>query len=206
LRAIQGGSIIHAAAARLCRRTLKEGLLVAEPDDVVRFWKEAGPERWFAKDEAFDREFAEAFLNEHEAAANGALIAWRADPVGAFALVLLLDQFPRNAFRGEPRAFATDARGLEEADRAVARGFDAQIEKELRVFFYLPFEHAENLADQERAVALITALGDAEFTRYAVLHRDVIARFGRFPHRNRILGRISSAEEEAFLASGGFAG
>lgn len=168
--------------------------------EVVAFWREAGPARWFVADPGFDAA-CHAFHDTYEAAADGALADWIATPDGALALVLLLDQFPRNLFRGTPRAFATDAQAREVAEAAVEAGHDAAIEPDLRHFLYLPFEHAEDLAYQERAVALIDALGDAESLKYAHQHRDVIARFGRFPHRNAMLGRRSTPEELAYLAS-----
>jgi uncharacterized protein (DUF924 family) len=128
------------------------------------------------------------------------------DAEGALALVLLLDQFPRNIYRRSPHAFATDLLAQGIALRAVEKRFDAATDTFLRVFFYLPFEHAEDPALQERSVTLIEALRDAEFAKYATLHRDIIARFGRFPHRNAVLGRKSTPEELQFLAEGGFAG
>jgi uncharacterized protein (DUF924 family) len=175
------------------------------PAEVVSFWREAGPSRWFRKDEVFDAQFRDRFLTAHEAAVAGALAAWESQAESCLALLILLDQFPRNAFRGSPRVFASDAAALALAHRAVARGFDQQTEQALRNFFYLPFMHAESLADQERAVALATPLG-GDALRFAVLHRDIVARFGRFPHRNALLGRTSTPEEIRFLAEGGFAG
>lgn len=173
--------------------------------DVVTFWHDAGPERWFAKDDAFDAEFCARFLAAHEAAAAGRLDQWMETAGGALALMILLDQFPRNAFRDRARMFATDAQAMLLADQAIAAGHDLAVDPALRVFFYLPFEHSEALADQDRAVSLITPLG-GEVLRYAEIHRDVIERFGRFPHRNKILGRQSTPEELEFLAAGGFAG
>jgi uncharacterized protein (DUF924 family) len=173
--------------------------------DVLSFWREAGPKRWFRKDEAFDAEFRSRFLRCHEAAAAGELDAWAGDASGALALLILLDQFPRNAFRGMACMFRTDEKAREIARAAVAAGFDMQLESELRNFFYLPFMHSENLADQDRAVELTRTLGDDPL-RYAIVHRDIIARFGRFPHRNAALGRVTTPEEQRFLDEGGFAG
>ena len=173
--------------------------------DVASFWRDAGPDRWFAKNDAFDAEFGTRFLAAHEAAARGELSRWAKEPEGALALLVLLDQFPRNTFRGHARAFATDPRALAVARDAIEAGLDLRIDEELRRFFYLPFMHSESLADQERSVELNAAL-DANTQRFAVLHRDIIARFGRFPHRNRLLGRASSPEEQRFLDEGGFAG
>jgi uncharacterized protein (DUF924 family) len=172
--------------------------------EIVRFWRDAA-KFWWVKDETFDGR-CRAFEAEHHAAARRELAHWEMDAEGALALVLLLDQIPRNIYRGSPHAFATDGMAQAVAQRAVAQRFDAVTEGQLRVFFYLPYEHAETLELQEKAVRLVESLGDATFTRYAILHRDIIARFGRFPHRNVILGRASTAEELAFLADGGFAG
>ena len=174
--------------------------------DVVDFWRTAGPARWFAKDDAFDAEFRERFFDKYHQAAQHELTAWADTPEGALALVLLLDQFPRNCFRGDADAFATDALARAIADRAIAAGFDRAVDAGLRLFFYLPLEHSENIADQQRAVALCRELGDADYLKYAGMHCDVIARFGRFPHRNAVLGRDTTPEEQAFLDTGGFAG
>jgi uncharacterized protein (DUF924 family) len=176
------------------------------PAEVVAFWREAGPQRWYDQDPAFDSLIASRFLTLHEAAARGDCAAFEDTAQGALALLILFDQFPRNMFRGTARAFATDALARAVADRAIARGFDAASEPMLRMFFYLPFMHSETLADQDRCVALAGALGDQNQLRYAIEHRDIIARFGRFPHRNRTLGRHTTAAEQKFLDDGGFAG
>ena len=173
--------------------------------DVVAFWREAGPDRWFVKDNAFDQRFRTHGLALHEAAVRGALSSWTATAEGALALVLLLDQFPRNCFRGTARMFATDVLARSVASAAIDAGHDQAVEPELRLFFYLPFEHAENLDDQDRAVALITPLGERNLT-FAEEHRAIIRRFGRFPHRNAVLGRKTTPEEQRFLDEGGFAG
>ncbi len=175
----------------------------ANAEAVVDFWREAGAARWFRHDADFDARFRERFMDAHHAAARRELDAWNEHAQGALALQILLDQFPRNAFRGDAHAFATDALARTFADRAIAAGLDTAIDPDLRVFLYLPFEHSESMADQERAVALITPLG-GELLRYAEIHRDVIARFGRFPHRNTVLGRVTTAAEKAFLDAGGF--
>jgi uncharacterized protein (DUF924 family) len=174
--------------------------------EIVRFWREAGPDKWFAKDEAFDAEIRKRLLAAYEAAAAGQLPDWEATPDGVYALLLLLDQFPRNMFRGSPKAFATDALALSVAERAIARGFDAHYANPERRFFYLPLQHAEDLAHQERCVALSRASGDEDSTKWAIVHRDIIRDFGRFPHRNHVLGRETTPEERAFLAEGGFSG
>jgi len=173
--------------------------------DVVGFWREAGPQRWFRKDEAFDQRCRAVLQQAHEAAARGEVGHWAASAEGALALVLLLDQFPRNAFRDTARMYATDPLAREIADQALRAGFDREVEPALARFFYLPFMHSERLEDQERSVAMNLPLGD-DSGRYALHHRDIIRRFGRFPHRNALLGRASTAEEQAFLAEGGFAG
>jgi uncharacterized protein (DUF924 family) len=178
----------------------------ATPADVLTFWFGAGPQKWFTKDQSFDAEIHEKFLPTYEAAAQGQLVNWETSPEEALALVIVLDQFPRNIFRGTPRAFATDALSRAVADRAIARGFDKQLGLPNRNFFYLPFMHSEALADQERCVALCRGGDDENTLKYAELHADIIRRFGRFPHRNSVLGRVSTAEEQAFLCSGGFAG
>lgn len=175
------------------------------PSKVVSFWRDAGTKKWFGKDPAFDAEFRDKFLAAHEAAAANGLDMWAATPEGSLALLILLDQFPRNCFRGTERMFATDAKALEVAAAAVANGQDQKLDEELRAFVYLPFEHSEELADQDRSVELFTPLGE-EMLRWADMHRDIIRRFGRFPHRNEILGRESTPEEIEFLKAGGFAG
>ena len=175
------------------------------PADVVAFWRAAGPERWFAKDAAFDDEIRRRFLKAHEAAATGKLTEWEAGAEGALALLILLDQFPRNMFRGAARAFATDALARAIASRAILNGFDGAF-PDLRGFFYLPFEHSEDLADQERGITLYKAAGDEDGLKWAELHADIIRRFGRFPHRNAVLGRVGTPDEQKFLDDGGFAG
>lgn len=172
---------------------------------VVDFWREAGPGRWFAKDADFDQQFRERFFSLYEKAARGELANWLKTPNGALALVLLLDQYPRNSFRNTPRMYATDAAARNAADTAIAAGHDRAIEVGLQVFIYLPFGHSEDLADQERSVALAERLGDPTLT-LAKHHRDIVRRFGRFPHRNPILGRPMRPEEQRFLDEGGFAG
>lgn len=163
--------------------------------------------KWFARSEAFDREIARRFSAVHADAATGRLDHWQGDAEGCLALVLVLDQFPRNMFRDTPRAFATDAKARAVAAHAVATGLDRDLHQRGRQFLYLPFEHSENLADQERCLALMKTLPgwQAENSAYdwARRHCDIIARFGRFPHRNAILGRVSTPEEERFLAQPG---
>ena len=170
--------------------------------DIVSFWLEAGYDKWFARNDAFDSEFRARFLDAHFAAARREFEAWMESAEGAMALMILLDQFPRNVFRNSAHAYATDSLARHYARRAIAAGFDARIDPLLRVFFYMPFEHSEEAADQSRSVELAAAL-DENYMKYAVAHRDVIARFGRFPHRNRALGRDNTPEEQAWLDAGG---
>lgn len=173
--------------------------------EIVEFWHEAGPDRWFAKDETFDREFHGRFLDRHFAAARRDLDHWAETPEGSLALIILLDQFPRNCFRGTGHMFATDPLARHFARRAIAAGHDKAIAEELRVFVYLPFEHSENIEDQRRSVELTRSLPE-EYMKYAVEHLEIIKHFGRFPHRNPALGRETTPEEQAFLDGGGFAG
>jgi uncharacterized protein (DUF924 family) len=180
-------------------------LLTAQPEDVLGFWREAGPSRWFRKDSVFDSEFRARFHAAHEAALRGELDTWAQDCNGALALLILLDQFPRNCFRGTPRMFEGDEHARAIAIRAVQAGFDEAVETPLRNFFYLPFMHSEFLPDQDLGVTLTSKLGD-EALRYAIMHRDIIQKFGRFPHRNTVLGRSTTPEEQRFLDDGGFSG
>jgi uncharacterized protein (DUF924 family) len=174
-------------------------------DDIVAFWQDAGPSMWFAKNHDFDRRFRDQFFCAYEAASHGELDGWLATPQSALALLILLDQFPRNAFRGTARMYESDARARDLAKRAIAAGHYLQLGSELRVFLYLPLHHSEQLDDQERAVALMSELGE-ESARAAEQHCAIIRRFGRFPHRNAILGRAMTAAEQDYLDRGGFAG
>lgn len=178
----------------------------AEAAEIIRFWRDAGPDRWYRKDDAFDREIADRFGQLHAGARSGDNDPWAENPDGALALILLLDQFSRNIFRGTAQAFAQDAKALRIAHEAIARGFDKQADPVLRAFFYLPFMHSERIADQERCVALCHSLPDPENLPYAREHERIIRRFGRFPHRNPSLGRHTSPAEQVFLSGGGFAG
>lgn len=187
---------------------------MSSPREVLEFWfGEHARSRWFAKDTAFDDEIRSRFEADTIAANAGERAAWLADADGALALAILLDQFPRNMYRGSARAFACDARAREVAARAIERGLDAAVPVERRLFFYLPFEHSESLADQDRAVELFTRWVEAhdpaqradadDEMKYVRRHREIIERFGRFPHRNAALGRASTEEELAFLAGPG---
>ncbi len=176
---------------------------MATPAELLDFWRNAGMAKWFNGGEAFDAQCRARWHEAHHAAARREFGHWMEDADGALALVLLLDQIPRNIHRGSAHAYATDGLALHYANRALDAGFDARVEPALRMFLYLPFEHSEAMADQARAVALFEALGPGEGLDYARAHREVIARFGRFPHRNAALGRTSTAEEQAWLDAGG---
>lgn len=169
---------------------------------IVAFWHDAGLGKWFGGGAAFDVE-CERFRGLHFSAARSEHADWLYDADGALALLLLLDQIPRNLFRGSAHSYATDPLARHYADRAITAGHDQAVEPLLRGFFYLPFEHSEALADQDRAITLFDALGNANYLNYAKAHRDVIARFGRFPHRNAALGRDNTAGEQAWLEAGG---
>lgn len=158
---------------------------------------------WFEADAAFDGEVRQRFEADVASAARGGHDAMAVDAEGALALVILLDQFPRNIYRSTPRAFAADAKARDVARNALAAGHDQAVAPFMRAFLYLPFEHSEDIADQDRSVALFRALGDESYLGFAIAHRDVIARFGRFPHRNAILGRRSTPDELAYLRQPG---
>jgi uncharacterized protein (DUF924 family) len=175
------------------------------PTDVVQFWKESGPDRWFGGGDEFDVQCRTRFLEAHLLAARREYEDWLATAEGALALVLLLDQIPRNVFRRSGHAYATDPLARHYATRALTLGYDTQVDLPLRSFFYLPFQHSEAMADQERALELFARL-PAGADRWARHHHDIIQRFGRFPHRNAPLGRESTHAERAFLAEGGFTG
>jgi uncharacterized protein (DUF924 family) len=172
---------------------------------VTKFWRDAGEDAWFEKDDAFDADFRNRFLELHYAAARRECDDWNAHAEGSLALMILLDQFPRNCFRGSAHMYATDPLARYFADRAIAAGQDLELDEQLRVFLYLPFEHSESLADQQRSVEL-TAARAPDYVKYAEEHLEIVQRFGRFPHRNLMLGRATTAEEQAFLDGGGFSG
>ncbi|HSM80995.1 MAG TPA: DUF924 family protein [Nodosilinea sp.] len=191
---------------------------IERAEEILRFWfgdpadraGEYGQQRqvWFKKDAAFDETIRRRFGADHGRAERGELAAWRGQPRSCLALVVLLDQFSRNLFRGEARSFGCDRTALATANYALEQGYDQQVLPVERMFFYLPLEHSENLADQDRSVALVQALdaahpGFASTLDYALRHREVIRRFGRFPHRNTILGRPTTPEEAEFLRQPG---
>lgn len=185
----------------------------ARAGELLRFWfgegEEYGASRsfWFEKSEEVDRRTRERFQDDHERAVAGELEEWKSAPRECLALVLLLDQVPRNIFREDAKSYAADTLAREAARHAVDSGFDSELEKVERWFVYLPFEHSEDLEDQRRSVALFEALGDDEesatVSHYARLHREIVERFGRFPHRNQVLGRESTPEEIEFLKEPG---
>lgn len=200
-------AVLSAALAGQAPAGAAEGVHpTAEADAVIGFWQEAGPDRWFRKDAEFDRRFRDRFLALHEAAARGELDGWAASPSGALALLILLDQYPRNAFRGTPRMYGADEKARMIADLAVSRGYDLEVPPALKLFVYLPFGHSESLIDQNRSVQLVAErLGEPSLS-HAKHHREIVRRFGRFPHRNAILGRKPTAEELSYLAAGGYMG
>ncbi|MFN3230838.1 MAG: DUF924 family protein [Alphaproteobacteria bacterium] len=183
-------------------------------EDVLDFWFTPdslpqpdgsggeGRDVWFNADPAFDREIIDRFSGVYDAAASGRLADWTRTAQGTVALVIVLDQFPRNMFRESPRAFETDPMALDVAEAAIARGLDRDIPKLMRLFLYMPFQHAEDIAVQQRSMRLHEGLDDEWLLGFARWHHDVIKRFGRFPHRNAVLGRQTTLEEREFLESG----
>lgn len=187
------------------RRAIRENN-AAQIGDVISFWQQAGTEGyWFDKNEAFDVRFRERFFALHFAVAARHCDDWIENARGALALLILTDQYPRNAFRSTGHMYATDPLARHYAKRSLALDLMEQVEPELRLFFCLPFSHSEDLADQDISVTLNRKLGEP-FLDHAIGHRDIIRRFGRFPHRNEILGRDTTEAERRFLAEGGFSG
>ena len=175
------------------------------PQEIIAFWKAAGPDKWWAHDEAFDAEITALFSAAQNLAATGQLDAWKETAEGSLALILLLDQFSRNIYRGSYIAFQSDAWARHAANNAIAWNFDAEFDADLRVFFYLPYMHSERLSDQDYCLEVFRA-NAPDFVKWAEDHREIIARFGRFPHRNQALGRETTPEEQAFLDQDGFTG
>ena len=178
-------------------------------DEVVKFWLDAGPSAWWRKSDEFDAQIKQRFGDLFEQAAAGELDDWRNEASSCLALILVLDQFSRNLFRGHARAFAQDAQALEVAKHAVEKGFNRvglEDIKEILDFFHMPFMHSENIEDQQTCLELMRVGGNQGSIKAAVEHGDIIANFGRFPHRNGVLGRQTSEEERAFLDGGGFSG
>ncbi|MBZ9677098.1 DUF924 family protein [Mesorhizobium sp. ES1-1] len=172
---------------------------------VTGFWRDAGEDAWFKVDEAFDADFRRRFLDLHYAVARRQCDGWSGHAEGSLALMILLDQFPRNCFRGTAHMYATDPLARYFAAKAIAAGHDLDLDEKIRVFVYLPYEHSEVMADQDLSVELTRTRAEP-YLKYAEEHRDIIQRFGRFPHRNSMLGRETTLAERAFLDGGGFSG
>lgn len=173
--------------------------------DVLIFWEEAGPQAWYKQDNAFDQAIRDQFGDAWRAAHDGTLADWAVDARGALGLVILLDQFPRNMFRNDPRAFATDAAALGVSDKMLAQGWDLEIAGLMRQFVYMPFMHSEDIAHQDTCIDLLsTRMDDESNAIHARVHREIIARFGRFPYRNGPLERAMTADEQAFVDDGGY--
>lgn len=176
------------------------------PQEVTAFWEQAGEARWFTKDAAFDGALRVRFGDTLSAARAGDYDHWGETPEGALGLVILLDQLSRNIHRGSPLAFAADSRALGFARRWIGQGVHQRLPAPRARWLVMPFEHAEDLDAQQRGVALFHAMGLSDMAYWAQVHLDIIARFGRFPHRNQVLGRASTPAELNFLKGGGFAG
>ena len=176
------------------------------PDDVLKFWlDETTPEQWFKVDPEFDDTIRQRFGRAWLGASEGQFALWLPYPNGALAYSILTDQMSRNMFRDSEKAFALDRAALAAAKSAITKGWDMRIDSPARVFFYMPLEHSENCSDQDRAVRLISErMGDATFLLHARAHREVIRQFGRFPHRNAVLGRKTTSAEQSFLDTGGY--
>ncbi|WP_027579388.1 DUF924 family protein [Bradyrhizobium sp. Ai1a-2] len=176
------------------------------PGEILAFWRAAGYDRWYARDDAFDAELRRRYFGLWRKAAGGELSSWEAGDDGALALVIVLDQFPRNMFRGDALTYSSDLLARDVARRAIDREVDSRIDPDLLEFLYMPFMHSEHLPDQLRCIELFRNIGNTEQLEYAEGHADIIRRFGRFPHRNLILGRATTPDEQAFLDEGGFSG
>ena len=176
------------------------------PANILKFWRDAGHDRWYTRDDAFDAEVRRRFFELWQKAAAGELSSWEASDDGALALTIVLDQLPRNMFRDDAMTYASDRQARDTAARAIDRGTDARIDPVLLEFLYMPFMHSEHLPDQLRCIEMFAGTANTEQKEYAEHHADIIRRFGRFPHRNRILGRATTPEEQAFLDGGGFSG
>jgi uncharacterized protein (DUF924 family) len=178
-----------------------------KPSDVLEYWESIGSKGWWMKDAELDANIGDRFGQLHNQACAGELDNWAETPDGALALIIVLDQFSRNMFRGSPKTFAQDPKALALAKEAIAKGFDKQANETLRFFFYLPFEHSEKFEEQERSLELFEEFnGEPEFMKAAREHHDIIKQFARFPHRNEVLGREITLEEQAYLDGGGFKG
>ncbi len=181
---------------------------MSTPEEILAFWlDEVGPEGWYRQDDGVDEEIRKRFLGPWQGLMEGRYALWLTFPSGALAYIVLADQFPRNMFRGEARAFASDTAGMAAAKQAIHRGWDLKIDPPARQFFYLPLMHSENACDQDRCVRLMKermgAAGEDNLL-HARVHREIIRRFGRFPYRNAALGRETSGPEKAFFDEGGY--
>jgi len=179
---------------------------VSDAARVLEFWQNAGPKLWFSKDDAFDASIKQQFGALHEKAAANELSNWESEPDSALALILILDQFSRNLFRNDARAFAQDELCLRITKSVLSNEFDAKVDPSVKQFFYMPLMHSESILDQRHCVSLFHAAEMPDNLKYAILHRDIIERFGQFPHRNSVLGRPTSPAERSFLDGGGFSG
>jgi uncharacterized protein (DUF924 family) len=176
------------------------------PDDIISFWRDAGADRWFKANPDFDAEVRERFQTLWQETRDGLHADWEKTAEGVLALIIVLDQFPRNMFRGSAEAFSTDPQARALTAHAIEQGMDQRIDLELRAFVYMPLMHSEDAKDQLRSIDAFRTLGNANNLAFAELHADIIRKYGRFPHRNTMFGRQTTAEEAAFLAEGGFAG
>ncbi len=177
-----------------------------EITEILDFWLAAGPKKWWKKDDHFDAEIKRRFGGVHEAASRGELDHWAKEPDSALALIIVMDQFSRNLFRDDGRAFALDARCREIVGDVMEVGLDRKMRSEIAVFCYMPLMHSEQLEDQKTGLVEMSRLGLEDNVKYARIHLEIIERFGRFPHRNKVLGRVTSKDEQAFLDGGGFSG
>jgi len=179
---------------------------MVSPEEVLEFWlDECGPEKWYHTDPELDETIRRRFLSAWQSAAQGGYSLWLTYPTGSLAYIILTDQFTRNMFREDGRAFSMDRAALTAAKSAIAKGWDMRIDPPARQFFYKPLEHSENLCDQDRAVRLYCErMNDERYLVHARAHREVIRMFGRFPHRNADLGRATTVAEEAYLDAGGY--
>ena len=179
---------------------------IANPNDVLEFWTAAGPEKWWQKDIEFDVEIKNVFGATHAAAKSGDLNNWLETPDGTLALVIVLDQFSRNLFRNDARAFEQDEQCVSIVKSAMDSGFDRKMRSDIGMFIYLPLMHSEDISDQKLCVKEMTRLKLENEIKFAKIHLDIIEEFGRFPHRNKVLGRATTPREQEFLDEGGFSG
>lgn len=178
-----------------------------EPTDILEFWAGLGDEAWWSKNEELDKEIINRFGKLHANAVDGKLDNWADTPDGALALIIVLDQFSRNMFRGSPKAFSNDPKALQITKTAIELGLDKGSREDLRVFFYLPYEHSESIIDQKVSLRLQHSIkSHPGALNAAIEHHEIIKRFGRFPHRNTVLGRHTTPAEQAYLDGGGFKG